>query len=523
MPPDQSDEDRFSAARRGLISRLVPKSPSAALKPVAVPEPETRTGGAVISLIAYLSRLALTMAVVLSVFFGCGYYIYQQYIGPGPLPTDKVVLVKGGLSDVIEQLVQDGVIDKPLVMMAALYANGVSGKIKAGEYMFRQQASLEDVINTLVEGKSILQSLTVKEGLTSQQVVDLLRDSELLTGDITTVPAEGTILPETYKFSRGMSRQQLLDRMVQDQTRVVRELWARRIAGLPIQRPAEMIILASIVEKETGRADERSRVARVFMNRLEKRMRLQSDPTIVYGLVGGKGSLGRPLSKQDIESNTPFNTYVIAGLPPAPICNPGRAALEAVINPSRTNDLYFVSDGSGGHVFSDNYELHQRYVARLRVVEAERAAKEAASAPPPMARAPESAKSQQQAASSPTPQQNQAQPVAPAVRATEPAKASEAVKTSEAAKASEAAKTPEQIRLEADSKFEPSRPDPAKAETTNAEPAARPEPVTFVAPSVVPVPPIPPQGLREGAAAAPKPAANTQFDLSTSKVVPKLN
>ena len=502
MPPDQSDEDRFSAARRGLISRLVPKSPSAALKPVAVPEPESRTGGAVISLIAYLSRLALTMAVILSLFIGCGYYIYQQYIGPGPLPTDKVVLVKGGLSDVIEQLVQDGVIDKPLVMMAALYANGVSSKIKAGEYMFRQQASLEDVINTLVEGKSILQSLTFKEGLTTQQVVDLLRDSDLLTGDITNIPAEGSILPETYKFSRGMSRQQLLDRMVQDQARVVRELWARRIAGLPIQSPAEMIILASIVEKETGRADERSRVARVFMNRLEKRMRLQSDPTIVYGLVGGKGSLGRPLSKQDIESNTPYNTYVIAGLPPAPICNPGRAALEAVINPSRTNDLYFVADGNGGHVFSDNYELHQRYVARLRVVEAEKAAKEAASAPPPMARAPESAKVQQQATpAQPQPAQAQTQPPAPAQLPQ-----------------AETAKTPEQIRLEAASKFEPSRPDPAKA-----DPAVRPEPVTFVAPTVAPVPPIPPQGLREGASTAPKPAPNSQFDLSTSKVVPKLN
>ena len=494
MPPDQADEDRFAAARRGLIGRLVPKSPSASLKPVAVPEPETRSGGAVLSLLAYLSRLALTMTVVLSVFVGLGYYVYQQYIGSGPLPTDKVVLVKGGLSDVIEQLVQDGVIDKPLVMMAALYANGVSNRIKAGEYMFRQQASLEDVINTLVEGKTILQSVLIKEGLTTQQVVELLRESELLTGDITNIPAEGTILPETYKFSRGMSRQQLLDRMVQDQARVVREIWARRIPGQPIQSPAEMISLASIVEKETGRADERSRVARVFMNRLEKRMRLQSDPTIVYGLVGGKGSLGRPLSKQDIESNTPFNTYVIAGLPPAPICNPGRAALEAVVNPSRTNDLYFVADGSGGHVFSDNYDLHQRYVARLRTVEAERAAKEAALAPPPMARAPETAKAQPvpQQAQQP-PQQAQGQPTA-----------------------ADAVKTPEQLRLEAAAKFEPVRPEISKLET-------RPEPVTFVAPSIVPLPPTPPQGLREKAGAPQKPGGTDLFDLSTSKVVPKLN
>ena len=490
MPPDQADEDRFAAARRSLIGRLVPKSPSAALKPVAVPEPEMRSGGAVLSLLAYLSRLAITMTVVLSVFVGFGYYIYQQYIGAGPLPTDKVVLVKGGLSDVIEQLVQDGVIDKPLVMMAALYANGVSNKIKAGEYMFRQQASLEDVINTLVEGKSILQSVLIKEGLTTQQVIDLLRESDLLTGEISNIPAEGTILPETYKFSRGMSRQQLLDRMVQDQARVVRELWARRIAGLPIQSPAEMIVLASIVEKETGRADERSRVARVFMNRLEKRMRLQSDPTIVYGLVGGKGSLGRPITKQDIESNTPFNTYVIAGLPPAPICNPGRAALEAVINPSRTNDLYFVADGNGGHVFSDNYDLHQRYVARLRTVEAEKAAKEAAAAPPPMARAPEKAKAQ------PAPQALQSQPQIPSA-------------------APDAAKTSDPSRIEASSKFEPLKTEAPKLET-------RPEPVTFVAPSVAPLPPKPPEGLRDQAGQAQKPNGSN-FDHSTPKIVPKLN
>lgn len=490
MPPDQADEDRFAAARRSLIGRLVPKSPSAALKPVAVPEPEMRSGGAVLSLLAYLSRLAITMTVVLSVFVGFGYYIYQQYIGPGPLVTDKVVMVKGGLSDVIEQLVQDGVIDKPLVMMAALYVNGVANKIKAGEYMFRQQASLEEVINTLVEGKSILQSVLIKEGLTTQQVIDLLRESELLTGEITNIPAEGTILPETYKFSRGMSRQQLLDRIVQDQARVVRELWSRRIAGLPIQSPAEMIILASIVEKETGRADERSRVARVFMNRLEKRMRLQSDPTIVYGLVGGKGSLGRPITKQDIESNTPFNTYVIAGLPPAPICNPGRAALEAVINPSRTNDLYFVADGNGGHVFSDNYELHQRYVARLRTVEVEKAAKDAAAAPPPMARAPETAKAQ------PAPQSQQPQPQIPAA-------VTDGVKTSDLS------------RIEASSKFEPLKPEAPKLET-------RPDPVTFVAPTVVPLPPKPPEGLRDQTGQAQKPGGSN-FDLSTSKIVPKLN
>ncbi|MCW5687289.1 MAG: endolytic transglycosylase MltG, partial [Pseudolabrys sp.] len=180
-----------------------------------------------------------------------------------------------------------------------------------------------------------------------------------------------TLLPETYKFTRGMSREQILQRMEQAQKRVLAEVWARRSPDLPsqVQTPEQLVTLASIVEKETGRDDERTRVAAVFVNRLKAKMKLQSDPTIIYGLTGGKGALGRPIMKSEIEQPTPYNTYTIEGLPPGPIANPGRASLEAAANPARTKELYFVADGTGGHAFSDSYAEHQKNVAKLRAIE----------------------------------------------------------------------------------------------------------------------------------------------------------
>jgi len=185
------------------------------------------------------------------------------------------------------------------------------------------------------------------------------------------MPKEGSLLPETYKVVRGMSRSDLIKKMQDDQRKAVDQIWARRASDLPLRSPYELIILASIVEKETGKADERSRVARVFLNRLQKHMRLQSDPTIVYGLVGGKGSLGHSISRAELDKFSPYNTYLIDGLPPGPIANPGRAALEAVANPSRTQELYFVADGTGGHVFAETLDQHSRNVQRWRQLEKE--------------------------------------------------------------------------------------------------------------------------------------------------------
>ena len=210
----------------------------------------------------------------------------------------------------------------------------------------------------------------------SQFFIERLRADNNLTGEITQVPAEGTLLPETYRFSKGMARQELIDRMQAEHHKVLAALWEKRQEGLPVQTLEQALILASIIEKETGRSDERDRVAAVFVNRLRKPMRLQSDPTIVYGLVGGQGPLGRAITRPDIDSKTPYNTYQIDGLPPGPICNPGRSAIEATLNPAKTSDLFFVADGSGKHVFTTNLKDHNAAVQNWRKFERDQKAKQ---------------------------------------------------------------------------------------------------------------------------------------------------
>src|SRR5208282_3251029 len=196
-----------------------------------------------------------------------------------------------------------------------------------------------------------------------------LLDDDVVTGNIKEIPREGSLLPDTYNFNRGVTREQIIQRMQQAQQRVIKEVWDRHSPDLPIKTPEQLVVLASIVEKETGKPEERTRVAAVFANRLKQKMRLQSDPTIIYGLVGGKGTLGRPIMKSEIEQATPYNTYQIDGLPPGPIGNPGRASLEAAANPARTRELYFVADGTGGHAFSETYDQHQKNVAKLRAMQ----------------------------------------------------------------------------------------------------------------------------------------------------------
>jgi UPF0755 protein len=219
-----------------------------------------------------------------------------------------------------------------------------------------------------------------------------LQDDDVLTGDIKEVPREGTLLPNTYDFTRGVTREQMIQRMQTSQQRIVREIWDHRSPDLPLKTPDQLVILASVIEKETGKPDERTRVAAVFVNRLKQKMRLQSDPTIIYGLVGGKGTLGRPIMKSEIDQPTPYNTYLIDGLPPGPISNPGRASLEAAANPARTRELYFVADGTGGHAFAETYEQHQKNVARLHAIEADQKdqlpLEDQMSSPPPPPAAP---------------------------------------------------------------------------------------------------------------------------------------
>jgi UPF0755 protein len=292
---------------------------------------------------------------------------------PGPLQADKVIFItpRTDLPDIIDKLDAEGVIDSPFTLNAALTIERKRGKVKAGEYLFRQHVSLRSVIDALVSGKQILHPITIPEGLTSAQIVQRLRESDLLVGEIRVMPNEGALLPETYKVARGMTRADLLNLMEGDSRKAVEQIWARRSPDLPLQSPYELVTLASIVEKETGKADERPRVAGVFINRLKRRMRLQSDPTIVYGLVAGQGTLGHSITRAELDKKTPYNTYQIDGLPPGPIDNPGRAALEAVANPSRTQELYFVADGTGGHAFAGTIEDHNRNVSRWREIQRE--------------------------------------------------------------------------------------------------------------------------------------------------------
>jgi len=233
----------------------------------------------------------------------------------------------------------------------------------------KQNASIRQVIDLLSEGKTMSYRVTVPEGLTSHQIIERLKADANLSGELETVPPEGSLLPETFIVERGAPRQAIVDRMQAEARKVLEKAWAQRKKDLPLKSLEEALVLASIVEKETGRSDERDRVAAVFVNRLKLNMRLQSDPTILYGLSGGKSAWSRPIQKNEITQKTSHNTYQIDGLPPTPICNPGRAAIEASLNPRDTKELYFVADGSGGHVFAETLKEHNANVQKWRAAE----------------------------------------------------------------------------------------------------------------------------------------------------------
>jgi len=352
--------------------RLAPRSPRAALEPerVAAPSPKKRSRRARHPLVI-VGNLLLTLLFLLTIGAGVGFVIgKQRFELAGPLAADKIVNIpRGGVRDTAELLHREGVVDQPYLFMAGAMLLKARDDLKYGEYQFTKGASMRDVVNTIIEGKVVQHAFTVAEGLTSDQVVQRLLENDVLSGNLREVPREGTLLPETYRFTRGTTREQMIQRMQAQQRKIVQEIWERRMPDLPIRSIEQFVTLASIVEKETGKPEERTRVAAVFVNRLKQKMRLQSDPTIIYGLVGGKGTLGRGILKSEIEQPTPYNTYVIDGLPPGPIANPGRASLEATANPARTKELFFVADGTGGHAFSENYETHQKNVAKLRALE----------------------------------------------------------------------------------------------------------------------------------------------------------
>lgn len=360
--------------------RIKPKSPREAIQPEQAPGPPVRSRH-VRNPLVILTNMLVSLTVLLLIAVGAALYFgKQQFEAKGPLTEDQTVIISSGagLSGITDRLAAQNVINDDwfdqLVFNFGVRFYKNAANLKAGEYAFEAGVSMQKVMTDLVDGNAVTHAVTVPEGWSTAQILERVRSHPTLVGEITEVPAEGALLPETYTFTRGTNRQQILDQMEAAQDKLLAEIWGRRVDGLPIKTPEELVVLASIVEKETAKADERPRVAGVFVNRLNQSMRLQSDPTILYGLFGGDAwTTDRSAIKQsELKSETPYNTYQIDGLPPGPIGNPGRAAMEAVANPSLTKDLFFVADGTGGHVFAETYEQHQANVRKWRKVERER-------------------------------------------------------------------------------------------------------------------------------------------------------
>ncbi|WP_108883568.1 endolytic transglycosylase MltG [Anderseniella sp. Alg231-50] len=288
----------------------------------------------------------------------------------GPLAKAKVVNIPKGSStiDIANRLNEQGVVDSSIMTILGITAVRYTFDVdpKAGEYEFAAGSSLIDVLRKIKTGRTLFYKVSMPEGFTSWQVMERLKANDVLVGEIEKPPSEGELLPDTYLFTRGSTRQSIIDQMNTAQNKFIEKKWPARAEGLPFKTPEEALILASIVEKETGQADERAQVAAVFVNRLRRGMRLQSDPTIIYGITRGQGKLDRPIRRSDIREKTDYNTYQIDGLPPTPIANPGRASIEAVLNPVETKHLYFVADGTGGHVFAKTLPEHNANVKKWR-------------------------------------------------------------------------------------------------------------------------------------------------------------
>lgn len=310
------------------------------------------------------------------------YAAHKTYHAAGALPEAALFVVERGesLHSISEKLLYIGAFEKVEHSSLFYYGARLTEKaqhIKAGEYELPAGSSMSGILEILTSGKTYQRQITFPEGLTSWQIVNILNAQEFLTGEITEIPADGSLLPETYSYQRGATRQSVLDRMQSAATKTLAELWAARQDNLPLETPAQALVLASIVEKETAVAAERPRVAGVFINRLRKGMKLQSDPTVIYAMTEGRiqddgqGPIGRRLLKKDLQIDSPYNTYRYEGLPPAPIANVGHAAIYAVLNPEKHDYLYFVADGTGGHVFAKTLDGHNRNVAAWRKIRRE--------------------------------------------------------------------------------------------------------------------------------------------------------
>ncbi len=372
-----SDTNQSNGTPNGQKGPIIPKSASEALRPERVPDPPKRSRKARSQMVIFLNFL-MTLAVFVAVAaVGGAYYAFSVYQGPGPLTTNTNFIVRNGagLGEIANRLESNNIITNERIFrwLTATYLHD-GETLRAGEYEIKAGASMKDIMELLKSGKSILYSVTLPEGLTVRQMFNKLQADPVLEGDLpSALPAEGSLRPDTYKFTRGTKRTEIVQQMAAAQTKLVDQIWEKRDPSVQLANEQDFITLASIVEKETGLADERAHVASVFLNRLGKGMRLQSDPTVIYGLFGEEGKPSdRPIYQSDLKKDTPYNTYLIKGLPPTPIANPGKDALEAVANPWKTQDLYFVADGTGGHVFAATLDEHNANVRRWRKLVAEK-------------------------------------------------------------------------------------------------------------------------------------------------------
>jgi len=317
-----------------------------------------------------MCRVVFPLLAFVTILGGAFLWGYAKFTRPGPLLAPATVVIPKGASveRIAIELRDAGVISDRLVFRLGARALGIHKSLRAGEYSFAAGANARAVLEILNDGKTVVRRLTIAEGLTTLDILARLDATEGLVGRVWLIPAEGRLLPETYHFSYGDSRQDVVRRMRRAMAETLAELWEGRAGGLPLATPDEALVLASIVETETAIPEERPRVAGVFLNRLTKGTRLQSDPTVAYALTGGEGALGRRLTRADLKTPSPYNTYLNGGLPPTPISNPGRASLKAVLRPVRSDELFFVADGQGGHVFSSTLGEHNRNVAKWRKI-----------------------------------------------------------------------------------------------------------------------------------------------------------
>lgn len=303
---------------------------------------------------------------------GIAYYLYASFTGPGPSTEDKTLVIpKGsGVAEIAGILKTENVIDDVRIFRLGVRLFSEGKPLRAGEYVFPEGISASGAMGIMIAGKSITHRLTIPEGLTVREVLELVSSEPLLDGPLPPErPAEGTLLPETYQFLRGESRPSIIARMRDAMAKVLAEEWEKRDRSILVKTPEEAVTLAAVVEKETSKDDERARIAGVFYNRLKKGMPLQSDPTVIFAVTLGKLKLNRGLTYDDLKIDSPYNTYLVKGLPPGPIANPGRAALRAVMQPMSHKELYFVADGTGGHAFAATLDEHNRNVANWRKIQ----------------------------------------------------------------------------------------------------------------------------------------------------------